>query len=194
MVSPTGTGKTLAAFLAILDRLFLEHADGTLAAGLRCVYVSPLRSLGQDIERNLAVPLESIRRDLGVTSSPVRVAVRNGDTSAYRRVQQRHEPPHLLITTPESLSLLLSQPAWHPAFRTVSHIVIDEIHALVAGKRGADLAVSVERLAALAERDPLPRGPLRHLPRSRGRGTVPGRTATVLSRDCGRVSRRSRHP
>src|SRR5947209_8646412 len=113
LVAPTGTGKTLAAFLAILDRLFREHASGTLAPGLRCVYVSPLRSLGSDIARNLAAPLEAIRRDLGLARSPVRVGVRTGDTSAYRRRRQRDEPPHLLITTPESLALLLSQAAWH---------------------------------------------------------------------------------
>ena len=82
LVSPTGTGKTLAAFLAILDRLFREHAAGTLAPGLRCVYVSPLRSLGYDIERNLSEPLEAIRRGLGLDASPVTVGVRTGDTSA----------------------------------------------------------------------------------------------------------------
>ena len=88
------------------------------APGLRCVYVSPLRSLGYDIERNLAVPLEAIRRRLGLAEVPVAVGVRTGDTSAYQRRKLRDEPPHLLITTPESLSLLLSQPAWHDALAT----------------------------------------------------------------------------
>src|SRR3954469_20819027 len=109
LVSPTGTGKTLAAFLAILDRLFRDHAAGTLTPGLRCVYVSPLRSLGYDIERNLAEPLEAIRLALGLAKSPVTVGVRTGDTSASHRRGLRDEPPHVLITTPESLSLLLSQ-------------------------------------------------------------------------------------
>jgi ATP-dependent helicase Lhr and Lhr-like helicase len=154
LVSPTGTGKTLAAFLAILDRLYREHAAETLAPSLRCVYVSPLRSLGYDIERNLSGPLEAIRRTLGLASSPVSVGVRTGDTSAYHRRKLRDEPPHVLITTPESLALLLSQASWHEHWRTVRHLVVDEVHALVPTKRGADLAVSLERLAARAERDP----------------------------------------
>ena len=154
LTSPTGTGKTLAAFLAILDRLFREHASGTLEAGLRCVYVSPLRSLGYDIERNLSEPLEAIRRTLGLARSPVTVGVRTGDTSASQRRTWRDGPPHLLITTPESLALLLSQPAWHEHWRGVRHLVVDEVHALVPTKRGADLAVSLERLAAHAGHDP----------------------------------------
>src|SRR3954471_41123 len=89
LVSPTGTGKTLAGFLAILDRLFRAHAEGTLQSGLRCVYVSPLRSLGYDIERNPASPREGIRQQLGLVESPVRVAVRTGDTTAYARRKLR---------------------------------------------------------------------------------------------------------
>lgn len=154
LVSPTGTGKTLAAFLAIVDRLIREHLDGTLRPGLRCVYISPLRSLGYDIERNLAEPLEAIRRVLALPRSPVAVGVRTGDTSAYARQKLRDRPPHVLITTPESLALLLSHPTWHETFRTVEHVIVDEVHALVPTKRGADLAVSLERLAILAERDP----------------------------------------
>jgi len=154
LVSPTGTGKTLAAFLAILDGLFAEYAAGRLGAGLRCVYVSPLRSLGYDIEKNLAEPLEAIRLRLGLDESPVKVGVRTGDTSAYQRRKLRDAPPHLLITTPESLALLLSQEAWHGHWRRVGHVVVDEVHALVPTKRGADLAVSLERLAARADGDP----------------------------------------
>jgi ATP-dependent Lhr-like helicase len=154
LVSPTGTGKTLAGFLAILDSLFREHAVGTLSAGLRCVYISPLRSLGYDIERNLAVPLDGIRARLGLDESPVRIGVRTGDTSPRCRRKLRDHPPHLLITTPESLSLLLSQEAWAEHWRAVEHVIVDEVHALVPTKRGADLAVSLERLAAKACRDP----------------------------------------
>src|SRR3954466_11929034 len=102
LVSPAGAGKTLAAFLAILDGLFREQAAGTLAPGLRCVYISPLRSLGYDIERNLAEPLEAIRRASGWETSPVTVGVRTGDTTAAVRRKLRDHPPHLLITTPES--------------------------------------------------------------------------------------------
>ena len=155
LVSPTGTGKTLAAFLAILDGLYQEHAAGTLRPGVRCVYVSPLRSLVYDIERNLAEPIEAIRRDLDLGKSPVTVGIRTGDTSAYQRRKLRDDPPHLLITTPESLALLLSQSAWHDLWRGVDHLVVDEVHALVPTKRGADLSVSLERLAHRAGSDPV---------------------------------------
>jgi ATP-dependent Lhr-like helicase len=183
LVSPTGTGKTLAAFLAILDRLFIEHAAGRLGPGLRCVYVSPLRSLGYDIERNLAAPLEAIRARLDLAEGPVRVGVRTSDTSAYFRRKLRDAPPHLLITTPESLSLLLSQPAWHEHWAGVEYLVVDEVHALVPTKRGADLAVSLERLAARAQTDPArlglsatchPADPVAHFLMG------PGRTCRVL--------------
>jgi ATP-dependent Lhr-like helicase len=154
LVSPTGTGKTLAGFLAILDRLFRAHAAGALAPGLKCVYVSPLRSLGYDIERNLAQPLDGITRRLELSCCPVEVGVRTGDTSAHQRRQLRERPPHLLITTPESLSLLLSQPAWGDRWTGVEHIIVDEVHFLVPSKRGVDMTVTLERLAARAARDP----------------------------------------
>ncbi len=154
LVSPTGTGKTLAAFLAILDRLHVEHTAGTLAPGLRCVYVSPLRSLGYDIERNLATPLEAIARLLGLDRSPIAVGVRTGDTSSRERRKLREAPPHILITTPESLSLLLSQQSWHDHWKRVDLLIVDEIHSLVPNKRGTDLAVSLERLSARAACDP----------------------------------------
>ena len=154
LISPTGTGKTLAAFLAIINGLFREHAAGTLAPGLKCVYVSPLRSLGYDVERNLAIPLESIRENRGLDQCPISVGVRTGDTSAHHRAKLRDKPPHLLITTPESLALMLSQASWHESWKSVRHLVVDEVHALVPTKRGADLAVSLERLAAKANTDP----------------------------------------
>lgn len=154
LVSPTGTGKTLAAFLAILGTLHREHAEGALRDGLRCVYISPLRSLGYDIERNLSEPLEGLRRDLGLDRSPVSVGVRTGDTSAYARRKLLDRPPHLLITTPESLALLLSQPAWDSAWKAVGHLIVDEVHSLAPNKRGADLMASLERLAARCLRDP----------------------------------------
>jgi ATP-dependent Lhr-like helicase len=154
-ISPTGTGKTLAAFLAIVDLLLDEAATGALGPGVRCVYVSPLRSLGYDIERNLMRPLEELTTRLGLPREAVRVAVRTGDTSAYTRRRQREQAPHLLITTPESLSLLLTQPPWHEALARVGHLIVDEVHALAPSKRGADLAVSLERLAAMAPRDPV---------------------------------------
>ena len=155
LIAPTGTGKTLAAFLGIIDRLFRAEAENTLAAGVRCVYVSPLRSLNYDIERNLQLPLEGICRQIGRDICPVRVGVRTGDTPPTERRRLRDHPPHILITTPESLSLLLSQQSWHPLWSGVSHVVIDELHALAPTKRGADLAVSLERLASHCQRDPV---------------------------------------
>lgn len=153
LVAPTGTGKTLAAFLALIDRLWAEHQDGGLPPRLRCVYVSPLRSLGYDIERNLRQPIEALSR--AGQGPPIRVAVRTGDTPNSQRRAQRLAPPHVLITTPESLALLLSQAEWHDHFATVDQVIIDELHALVPTKRGADLALSIERLAALADRGPV---------------------------------------
>jgi ATP-dependent Lhr-like helicase len=156
LVSPTGTGKTLAAFLGILDGLMIRQEAGALEPGLRCVYVSPLRSLGYDVERNLGVPLRAIRAGLREDSSDsIRVGVRTGDTSAYRRKQLRERPPHVLITTPESLSLMLSQTGWATVFREVEQVIVDEVHALVPTKRGADLAVSIERLATLCRQEPV---------------------------------------
>ncbi len=154
LVSPTGTGKTLSGFLAVVDRLVRDHVAGTLVPGLRCVYISPLRSLGYDIERNLAGPLRGIEQLLGMDEGRIGVGVRTGDTSPYFRRKLRDEPPHILITTPESLSLLLSQRRWAEHWRDVEHVIVDEVHSLVPTKRGADLAVSLERLAAAARRDP----------------------------------------
>ncbi len=167
LISPTGTGKTLAAFLAILDRLFREHAAGTLTPGLRCVYVSPLRSLSYDVEHNLKLPLDEITSRLNCDGSPIRVGVRTGDTSPHERQKLRNNPPHVLITTSESLSLLLSQPKWLPHWSRVEHIVVDEVHALVPTKRGADLAVSLERLAACAAPRPSADRALGDLPAAR---------------------------
>ena len=182
LISPTGTGKTLAAFLAILDRLFREHASGTLEAGLRCVYVSPLRSLGYDIERNLSEPLEAIRRTLGLARSPVTVGVRTGDTSASQRRKLRDGPPHLLITTPESLSLLLSQPAWHEHWRGRA----------APGRRrgpraGPDQARGrpggLARTARGARRArPEPARPVGDVPARRAGRAVPGRAVADLPR------------
>ena len=174
LIAPTGTGKTLAAFLAVLDRLFREREAGTLGPGLRCVYVSPLRSLNYDIERNLAAPLEGIARRLELDASPIRVGVRTGDTSAYERRKLRDDPPHVLITTPESLSLLLSQDGWRPHWQTVEHLIVDEVHALAPTKRGADLAVSLERWRRRPCAIP-PRRAVGHLPAGRVDRAVPGR-------------------
>ena len=143
IASPTGTGKTFAAFLSVLDALAREHAAGKLADTIHCLYVSPLRALGYDLEKNLQEPLREIFGD----QPPIRVALRSGDTSPHQRAQQFTKPPHILLTTPESLCVLLSQEKWLPRLATVRWLIIDEIHALADNKRGVHLALSVERLA-----------------------------------------------
>lgn len=155
MVAPTGSGKTLAAFLASLDRL--HHRDpADEAPGYRVVYVSPLKALAHDIERNLRAPLVGIGRAaarLGETTAPVRVDVRTGDTPQKERARQKRAPGEILVTTPESLYLILTSQA-ADTLKTVQTVILDEIHVLAGTKRGVHLAVSLERLAAVAEHEP----------------------------------------
>jgi ATP-dependent helicase Lhr and Lhr-like helicase len=145
IVSPTGTGKTFAAFLSVLNELALLHEEGKLRNTIYCIYVSPLRALSYDLEKNLNEPLKEIYGD----APPIRVGLRSGDTTQAERQKQLTKPPHLLLTTPESLALLLSQPKWLPHLSSVRWVIIDEIHALAENKRGAHLSVSLERLSAL---------------------------------------------
>ncbi|HKQ37023.1 MAG TPA: DEAD/DEAH box helicase [Verrucomicrobiae bacterium] len=147
IVSPTGTGKTFAAFLSVLNELALLHEDGKLRNSIYAVYVSPLRALSYDLEKNLAEPL----RDIYGKDSPIRVGLRSGDTTQGERQKQFTKPPHILLTTPESLSLLLSQTKWLPHLQSVRWMIVDEIHALAENKRGAHLSLSVERLNANAQ-------------------------------------------
>jgi ATP-dependent Lhr-like helicase len=140
LCSPTGTGKTLAAFLGVFDYLAKAHDRCELPAGLVAIYVSPLRALTYDLQKNLQGPLD----ELGWKH--LRVASRSGDTTPKERTAQRRKPPHILVTTPESLTLLLSQPTWIAAFKTVRFLIIDELHALAENKRGSLLMVSAERL------------------------------------------------
>ncbi|SNR31519.1 ATP-dependent helicase [Halorubrum vacuolatum] len=156
VASPTGSGKTLAAFTAVLDDLFLRERDGGLAEGVHCLYVSPLKSLANDIERNLAAPLSGIAEELAADGqeTTVRQAIRHGDTSSAERQAMVEIPPHVLNTTPETLAILLNAPKFSEHLRTVRYVVVDEIHALAAGKRGTHLAVSLERLEDLTEESP----------------------------------------
>src|SRR6478752_426172 len=137
--APTGSGKTLTAFLYALDRL-----APTPGEGLRVLYVSPLKALNYDIERNLRGPLAGL-------DSEVRVAVRTGDTPQKERRELLREPPDILITTPESLYLMLTSQA-RDTLRSVETLILDEVHAVAGTKRGAHMALSVERLDALVER------------------------------------------
>lgn len=162
--APTGTGKTLAAFLAVLSELVAAHQAGTLGDGIQAVYVSPLRALGADVQRNLERPLAEICERLGAgcgagvvddEDAPIRVAQRTGDTTPAERRRLITRPPHVLVTTPESLAILLSTASMIPHFRSVRWVIVDEVHALAGGKRGVHLALSLERLAAGATRDPV---------------------------------------
>ncbi|ABS24621.1 DEAD/DEAH box helicase [Anaeromyxobacter sp. Fw109-5] len=155
--APTGSGKTLAAFLHAIDALLKEGLAGELGDRTRVVYVSPLRALGNDISKNLQAPLAEIRaaaHAAGLALPELRVAVRTGDTPAAARRKLLLRPPHILVTTPESLYLLLTCDSGRASLGDVETVIVDEIHALAGDKRGAHLALSLERLEALARRRP----------------------------------------
>src|ERR1700746_3412450 len=152
--APTGTGKTLAAFLASLDALFRQGAEDHLPDETQVVYVSPLKALSNDIRKNLQEPLSGIRALLGEANGhdiDVRAEVRTGDTTAAQRQALIKKPPHILVTTPESLYLLLTSESGRRMLTTTRTLIMDEIHAVVDDRRGAHLALSVERLGALTK-------------------------------------------
>ncbi len=151
VVAPTGSGKTLAAFLWAIDKLITDPAPPDPQLRCRVLYISPLKALAVDIERNLRSPLTGVghaARRLGLPEPDVRVGVRTGDTAADERRKLASQPPDILITTPESLFLLLTSKA-RDGLRSVETVIVDEVHALAGGKRGAHLALSMERLDAL---------------------------------------------
>jgi ATP-dependent Lhr-like helicase len=150
--SPTGTGKTLAGFLAILGDLFAREERGDLPARLDTIYVSPLKALANDVAKNLQAPLEGIEEELGWRPGRVRVALRTGETTPRERARMALQPPHVLVTTPESLALILLSPRWRVPLLGVRRVLVDEVHALAATKRGAHLALSLERLEARLDR------------------------------------------
>ena len=155
LLAPTGSGKTLAAFLLCLDRLWRQGLDGALPAGVQVIYVSPLKALNNDIQRNLAEPLAGVAahaRAQGLAWPVLRTAVRSGDTPQAERAAMLARPPHVLITTPESLYLLLTSRSGRQALQSVQTLILDEIHAVCATKRGTHLALTVERLEHLAGR------------------------------------------
>ncbi len=156
IASPTGTGKTLAAFLWAIDGLLRQGP--TLPDQTQVLYVSPLRALGNDVQKNLMGPLAELSgRDPGFPE--VRVLVRSGDTPASARTAMRRRPPHILVTTPESLAILITSVGGRAMLRTVRTVILDEIHAVAGDKRGAHLALSIERLEALVGNGPPAPGP-----------------------------------
>ena len=156
--APTGSGKTLSSFTAILDDLFgrARESDDGLDNAVYCLYVSPLKSLANDIHRNLAVPLEGIedRLDDRGENVEVRHAIRHGDTDKAERQRMLEETPHILNTTPETLAILLNAPKFREKLRSVEYVIVDEIHSLAENKRGTHLSVSLERLENLADTSP----------------------------------------
>ncbi len=152
IAAPTGSGKTLAAFLVCIDRLLRQAVDGELPDGTQVVYVSPLKALSNDIERNLQQPLAEISalaEEHGIALPQIRTAVRTGDTPASKRQSMVRRPPHILVTTPESLYLLLGGKKSREILRGAHTVIVDEIHALARDRRGTHLALTLERLDVL---------------------------------------------
>src|SRR5689334_8952431 len=150
--APTGSGKTLAAFLACIDRLVRKAVAGELDDRTEVLYVSPLKALGNDIHKNLEEPLGEIlelARQRGFLMPEIRSAVRTGDTLMHERRAMLKRPPHILVTTPESLYILLTASKSREILANVKTVIVDEIHAVARDKRGAHLALSLERLDAL---------------------------------------------
>jgi ATP-dependent Lhr-like helicase len=153
IAAPTGSGKTLAAFLTAINGLLEEGRNAPLPDEVRVVYVSPLKALSTDIHKNLAAPCAGIHRLAGEAGWPapnITAAVRTGDTTQGQRAAMLRTPPHILVTTPESLYLLLTSERSRQMLRTVRTVIVDEIHAVIGARRGAHLALTLERLAAVA--------------------------------------------
>jgi len=153
--APTGSGKTLAAFMASIDELVRQSLSGGLSEKTQVVYVSPLKALSNDIENNLQVPMKGINEELekmGLSESGIRAQVRTGDTPASARTKMTKTPPHILVTTPESLYLILTSRNGRVMLSEVNTLIVDEIHALVDSKRGSHMSLSAERLEALTNK------------------------------------------
>ena len=158
IAAPTGSGKTLAAFLAAIDALVRQGQDAPLPDETLVVYVSPLKALSNDIQKNLAAPLAGIRKALAAQGLPdveIRTLVRTGDTPQAERASMRKRPPHIVVTTPESLYVLLGSESGRRMLATTRTVIVDEIHALASNKRGSHLALTLERLAALTPAPPV---------------------------------------
>ena len=147
VTAPTGSGKTLTAFLAILNELFSLAEKNRLEAKVYCIYISPLRALDNDIKRNLEVPLKEIpkvaKEEFGIELQEVRAGIRTGDTLPSEKAKQIKKPPHILITTPETLAIILGTKKFKEKLKDVRWVIIDEIHELANSKRGVHLSLSL---------------------------------------------------
>ncbi|MFH8087084.1 MAG: DEAD/DEAH box helicase, partial [Candidatus Aenigmatarchaeota archaeon] len=149
ITAPTGSGKTLAAFLSIINELFKLGKKKKLEDMVYCIYISPLRALANDIRKNLIIPLKEIReiaKEMGIELPEVRIAVRTGDVSPHEKQKQLKLPPHILVTTPETIAIVLSTRKFKEKFKKVRWVIVDEIHELANSKRGVHLSLSLERL------------------------------------------------
>src|SRR3954469_14050510 len=150
LTSPTGSGKTLAAFLGIFDALLKKLDAGALGPSVQCIYVSPLRALAYDIGKNIRAPIVGMQLE-----KKVRIHLRTGDTPSSERVKFRERSAHILVTTPESLAVMLAQESYSAHLAECEFVVVDELHSFAGNKRGADLTISLERLERLrAQRNP----------------------------------------
>src|SRR4051812_42459770 len=197
LLAPTGTGKTLAAFLWELNALIREGAKAPLANAVHLLYISPLKALNNDIQRNLEGPLAELQQRFGAASEAfpeVRVGVRTGDTPPSARARMLRKTPHILITTPESLHIMLTTVRGRGMFHAVRAVIVDEIHAIAGTKRGAHLALTLERLEHLCERPPQRIGlsatqkPLEEIAKFLG-GMSTGEPRPVTIVDCGLVKK-----
>lgn len=160
LCAPTGSGKTLAAFMWAINRLIVEAEAGALRDEVSVLYVSPLKALANDIRLNLEEPLNGVREvagEMGRTLAPIRAGLRTGDTPANERIAMLRRPPHILVTTPESLFILLTSARFREKLGAVRYIIVDELHAVAGDKRGAHLALSLERLERMVRRGGAPR-------------------------------------
>lgn len=156
IAAPTGAGKTLSAFMECINNLFIQGLEGRIGSGVQVLYVSPLKALNNDIYRNLEVPLSGISKiceEKGIQLPGITMGIRTGDTPQADRRRMIKNPPHILITTPESLYLLLTAAGTRDMLKAIRYLIIDEIHTLLGNKRGAHLAISVERLSNLTGRE-----------------------------------------
>src|SRR4026208_2272130 len=157
ILAPTGTGKTLAAFLWELNALIKEGLKEPLGNSVHLLYISPLKALNNDIHRNLSGPPAELRKrfeEAGLDFPEIRVAVRTGDTPASARARMLRKSPHILITTPESLNIMLTSLRGRGMFPPTRAVIVDEIRAIAGSKRGSHLALTLERLEALTSRSP----------------------------------------
>ncbi len=156
IAAPTGSGKTLAGFMSIISELFKMGEKGELENRVYCIYISPLKALDNDVKKNLMIPLKEIReiaKKHGITLPEIEVGVRTGDISPSEKAKQLRKPPHILITTPESLAIMLNAPKFVENLKELRWVIVDEIHELASNKRGVHLSLSLERLVELTGRE-----------------------------------------